>query len=65
MSQHYTNSGLEKRLGIAKANIESATFDGISVDCRIPRDIVMQVSDIDKTGEEVLNHSVFQSMQIQ
>ena len=44
---------VEKRFGIAKANIESATFDGVSVDCRIPRDIVMQVSGIDKTGEEV------------
>lgn len=44
---------VEKRFGIAKANIESATFDGISVDCHIPQDIVMQVSGIDKMGEEV------------
>lgn len=44
---------VEKKFGIAKANIESASFDSISPDYNIPRDIMVQVSGIDKTGEEV------------
>lgn len=44
---------IKKKFGIAKANIESASFDGISVDHNVPRDIVMQVSGIDKTGKKV------------
>lgn len=44
---------VKKKFGIAEANIESASFDGISVDYNVPRDIVMQVSGIDKTGENV------------
>lgn len=44
---------VEKKFGIAKANIESASFDGINPDYNIPRDIMVQVSGIDKTGGDV------------